>query len=209
MSISVNRSITSQLFRSLWICFLLSFTVIKCDNYYDYYEVCADGTFCDNGSTCIELDEPVVLSNKKIKYYKCDCEKAMAGTTKVYAGWSCQYEASTFCAWNNPDLVTVTFCTNGDCSEIFSSHDKNIEHEPCICDSGYAGDYCEYVVGEEPMYTYSGKNNSLWAGRITVIVVCVIVVLILALSARIGSQRQHLYGGNVNYQNNDMGDDDI
>jgi EGF-like domain len=88
---------------------------------------CPDYNKCYHGGRCVE-------SPKDENFYYCDCTTAKEGT--VYAGVSCEHEATSFC---NPtsEVNYVSFCTNqGKCVE--TGEDQGL-HAGCECPTGYSG----------------------------------------------------------------------
>lgn len=74
----------------------------------------------------------------------CGCSD-IASSTNVYAGLSCEHEATVFCNPTN-DVSHISYCVNdGTCVK---NEDSNGMHYGCDCGDKYTGDYCEYVVSQ-------------------------------------------------------------
>jgi len=109
--------------------------------------VCLDDSVCYNGASCIAVEGETGA-------YGCNCTAKVSISS--FAGLSCEYEATEYCFFNSPGAAKITFCTNGQCKEIYQAEDgKDIEHRGCHCDEGFEGDYCEYKKGSMPSTTLS------------------------------------------------------
>lgn len=119
-------------------------------------EVCKDGTICQDGSTCIRLEDGYEAPNARNedgkRQYRCDCSKIVS--SRHFAGYECEYPSDDYCLFG----VHVTdagrsFCTNGECIDTVApkSKEEEIEHVGCDCDSGFEGDFCEYITGQAPV----------------------------------------------------------
>lgn len=122
----------------------------------DQRNVCRDGHVCEHGSTCVES---LFYEHK----YVCDCTTATTtaaddgkNTVSVYAGLSCQHEATTFCTTDGPSVVNPhAFCVNeGTCRSKVSNNDNDVVvHPGCTCPIGYTGEHCQYITGSVPTST--------------------------------------------------------
>ena len=48
-----------------------------------------------------------------------------------------------------------SFCTNGDCRTYVNDNDQHVD---CVCNDGFEGAHCEYIVGEAPATTTNNNN---------------------------------------------------
>jgi len=119
-------------------------------------QTCRDGSYCLNGSRCIELING--------KYY-CDCSQANLGHV-VYSGLRCEYAAETYCEYG-VSKSAIAFCTNGGiCNEIIinsgdgSKISDNNSFKGCKCPDGYEGDHCEFLLNQTPDYYTSTITKS-------------------------------------------------
>lgn len=92
-------------------------------------QVCQDHHVCRNGSVCV--DHPDFPGS-----YTCDCSTTAASGT-VYAGLSCDHQATVFCNPEN-DANADSFCTNN--GECVKNVDDLGTHYGCKCPQGYTGD---------------------------------------------------------------------
>jgi len=107
------------------------------------YEVktCKDkNTACFLGSHCV--DEEGLPST-------CDCEAGFNSINQM-AGKYCQYQATSICTEDGRvDLSrnNFAFCVNhGKCKGNASI--ENGGHPGCICEAGWAGEHCEFLLSE-------------------------------------------------------------
>jgi len=113
--------------------------------------VCRDGTECQNGSTCIPLENGVkaFVSFNVHRRYRCDCSKTIG--VQFYAGYECEYPADETCLYGEGVDTRISFCTNGGCLEVSMPEKGEIPtHKGCECNDGYEGEYCEYITGDAP-----------------------------------------------------------
>ena len=97
--------------------------MITYTDYIIYYTV---GTECQNGSTCIRLEQGFTAPNSKsldgIRSYRCDCSKTTGSL--FYAGYECQYQADDYCLYGVNVDTRKSFCTNnGECKTTTSPDD--------------------------------------------------------------------------------------
>ena len=104
----------------------------------DFFEICADGHHCENGSKCVEnqYDEG--------NYY-CDCDEVVFNS--AYEGLRCEHEATVYCTFNEA-ISKKSFCTNGgECEALVNAEEA---HLGCVCPDNYEGAHCQYVKGTKP-----------------------------------------------------------
>lgn len=104
----------------------------------DFFEICADGHHCENGSKCVEnqYDEG--------NYY-CDCDEVVFNA--AYEGLRCEHEATVYCTFNEA-ISKKSFCTNGgECEALVNAEEA---HLGCVCPDNYEGAHCQYVKGTKP-----------------------------------------------------------
>ena len=110
------------------------------DDHLDF-ELCG-GNVCHNGGSCTTT--VVTTSNGgKLEQEHCDCSTAIRETdmanATVYAGDSCQFEASVFCTLpqDGMPLSSSMFCVNGGLC-------RDHVLQGCDCPTGWTGFHCEY-----------------------------------------------------------------
>lgn len=93
----------------------------------EFTQVCDDLHKCRNGGQCVEHpDFPGMFT--------CDCATA---SSEVYAGFSCDHMATSYCNEDNT-VDSKSFCTNnGVCRDFL---DEDGFHQGCDCPDGYKGD---------------------------------------------------------------------
>ena len=116
-------------------------------------EHCTDALICENGSTCAKS-----ISSTFHEDYYCDCSIASSyRATTVFAGRSCQYQASMYCVYGTSRSMTA-FCVNdGICKEIMISEDKPFPG--CDCPDMFTGYHCEIPIGQTT-YAHTGVSYS-------------------------------------------------
>lgn len=93
----------------------------------DDFITCPDLHTCRNGAICREddFDEGT---------YWCDCSGI---DDNVYAGLSCEHQATVFCNPSNT-MNGESFCTNG--GTCIETEDNSGVHVGCDCPLDYSGD---------------------------------------------------------------------
>jgi len=102
---------------------------------------CQDSHVCHNGALCVE--DP----DREGSFF-CDCD-ATDGNA-VYAGLSCEHEATVYCNAEG-EISTTSFCTNtGTCDGL---GEVNGEHQGCTCGDMYYGDVSNRMLCPEVVLT--------------------------------------------------------
>lgn len=150
---------------------------------------------CENGGKCLPAEE------SETGVESCSCSKAIVDGNP-FAGLTCQYGASKSCMMLGSESKH-SFCTNGgSCQDIVGD---NEQHQDCICDDGFQGSHCEYLLGETPSMILAGasaandgsayhpKPNSESTDMImyimTAVIFSLITVLLLAFGFRARKRR--------------------
>lgn len=76
--------------------------------------VCPDDSVCHNGGSCIEAEENAGT-------YECNCTSIEI--VAAHAGISCEHEATDYCVFNTGSGTKHSFCTNGQCKEIYQANE--------------------------------------------------------------------------------------
>lgn len=109
-------------------------------------KLCDDHHICRNGGQCVPHPN---YSGK----YTCDC--TLNGSDIIYAGLSCDHEATSYCNEDNiPDAVS--FCTNG--GKCRGNTDESGDHFGCDCPNGYKGNVRVWF-GIQGETTHSNKGS--------------------------------------------------
>eukprot|EP00579_Thalassiosira_antarctica_P001280 CAMPEP_0201868008 /NCGR_PEP_ID=MMETSP0902-20130614/2066_1 /ASSEMBLY_ACC=CAM_ASM_000551 /TAXON_ID=420261 /ORGANISM="Thalassiosira antarctica, Strain CCMP982" /LENGTH=253 /DNA_ID=CAMNT_0048393291 /DNA_START=87 /DNA_END=848 /DNA_ORIENTATION=+ len=150
---------------------------------------------CQNGGKCLPAEEPTSRGGRE----SCSCSKAIVDGNP-FAGLTCEYGATKSCMMLGSDSKH-SFCTNGGgCQDIIGD---NEQHKDCICEAGFEGPHCEYVVGMAPEKivagasavengTYHPQENStsdMVFFALIAVVVALIGVLLLAFGVRARKRR--------------------
>ena len=160
---------------------------------------------CQNGGKCL----PATESEYGVEF--CSCSKAVVDGNP-FVGLLCEYGATKSCMTIGSESKH-SFCTNGgDCAEIVGDNER---HKDCICEVGYEGSHCEFVIGTSPIVKeveagrveagsgvsaakggsnmQSSQANTATSDMIVVIMICVvgalIAVLLLAYGVRARKKR--------------------
>mmetsp|Transcript_1503 Transcript_1503/g.2266 ORF Transcript_1503/g.2266 Transcript_1503/m.2266 type:complete len:256 (-) Transcript_1503:212-979(-) len=130
----------------------------------------------------------------------CSCSKAVVDGNP-FAGLTCEYGATKSCMMLE-SASKHSFCTNGgECQDIVGD---NEQHKDCICEGGFEGPHCEYIVGTAPSKQLvagaSGAENGAYHPQanstsnvvvyaMILVIVVLIGVLLLAFGARARKRR--------------------